>query len=131
MGEGLWGAESARAVCHTEEDDSRDVLVWEGDGGRVFVCEAMEGEVTRQVFDVDRHVHRVDVAPGERDALTRVLGLDTVERGLDAFFRDGETFLSDLMDLMDVAGVAYGYVSRCGDGPVSWRPARSGERAWT
>ena len=107
-----------------DEGDDRGVTLGLRSDGTAWVGECTEGDATEFVYETRRHEHRVMVRAEQLAAMLGVPagdgeGLAGHMRGL---FDDGGFLLSDLMDNLDRAGLAYRYLS-CGEGVAAMRPA--------
>ncbi len=82
--------------------------------GALIACRS-EGELTQEIFDVAWHVSCVFVVSEHLLALQRLLcgplgeGAESLVGALRILFSDAEVQFSDLLDLMDAAGIPYEY----------------------
>lgn len=116
----VWSAEQGGE----RRDES---LVPTADGGFV-VEEATSGPVTMQTFDQERHVHGITIPPGAVDGFVEALsgaGGIAASDVVASFFSDGDACLSDLMDLLDLCGVRYSYLSSADGKVIAFRPGGS------
>ena len=97
--------------------------------GALVLCRS-EGELTQEIFDAPWHVGCAFVAAEHLTSLSWALcgplgdGDGTVAGALRRMFADPEVQFSDLLDLMDSAGVPYEYRAFAPDKAV-FRPRES------
>lgn len=90
-------------------DEVRTVSAAREEDGALLVTERTDGEITYQVFGTLTHVRVARVGPDAASELGAALGSPgDPELGLRRFFARRDVFLSDLLDLMDARGLAYG-----------------------
>ena len=76
------------------------------------VGEFTRGIVTQGIYQSPAHLHAIH------------LPLDFPEEELLEFFKEGDPFLADYMDALDIEGLTYGYLNGAENQYVSFRPAR-------
>ena len=89
--------------------------------GRIRVAYGTRGETTRDAFGSPWRVSFVSVAEKDANLLAGLLSGPCVEvaslgSALRGFFSNEEVQLSDLMDVMDAAGIVYEYACADEDG---------------
>ena len=110
------------------EEDLRRVEVRRCDDGRVVVAEEAEGPEVALAFGRHRHRHEVELPAESLPVLASRIGAagaGEIVGALEEWM--GERYLSELMDELDVVGIAYAYLADVGEAAVV-RPA--GSEAW-
>lgn len=120
-------SDEARRVRFVRDgDEHREERMIQGQDGSVAVEEVTRGPLTNDVYDQDTHAHRLVVSAEGIDVFSRVLSGDSrgtsLEGALKRFFSKDDTFLADLMDLLDLCGVPYSYTGSLGEGVIAFRP---------
>lgn len=95
------------------------------------VGEFTRGPLTEAIYGGPTHSHCTFIVGVSMQSLVNVLvftlgvpGERDVDHLLALFFKGGEPFLADLMDLLDKERVSYDYLNSVEGGHVSYRPAR-------
>ena len=116
-------------VIDDERGGDQRIVALERGSASALVLYGTRGEQTRGAFDSDWRISCVRVAEEHVPAAASVLlGMAlagvSLEEALASFFSDGRAEFSDLLDLMDAAGVPYAYACADESGVVSREQAR-------
>ncbi len=106
--------------------ERRVVTCAHGDGF-VIVCERTSGDLTQALYGNDESSRFVRIDDDSVQTLGERLGIGAGGDGSDhdtlaAIFTSGEVYLSDFMDALDGAGIAYTYAFMEGDAEPGIRP---------
>ena len=101
--------------------DVRMVGVVEGGDGSLEVTESLSGPSALVAYGDEVHILRVTLSSDERRKLGRLIG-ETGRGSIEEYLGEEESSLVDLMDLCDVAGVAYGFVGMGEKSGLQFRP---------
>lgn len=100
------------------------IAISQNNKGWVYVKEELRSQEVIAIFDTDRYVHSIRIAPTQSAGLERLLrcSYDSLVQVLYDKLKQDDYYLIDLMDVLDRCEIIYQYSIEAGDF-IQFRPA--------
>lgn len=100
------------------------IAISQNNKGWLYAKEELRGQEVIEVFDTDRYVHSIRIAPTQSSDLERLLqcSYDSLVQVLYNKLKQEDYYLIDLMDVLDRCDIAYQYSIEAGN-IIQFRPA--------